>query len=64
MRIGLGELMIHGLSRDVFLPKERRQNELPLPGEFQLVLAQVFLQCVHLFCVLAGRHPIASSGGH
>jgi hypothetical protein len=43
VRIGLGELMIHGLGRDVFLSKERCQNELPLPGEFQLVLPQMFL---------------------
>jgi hypothetical protein len=34
MRIGLGELVIHGFSRDVFLPKERGQDEFALSREF------------------------------
>lgn len=34
VRIGLGELVIHGFSRDVFLSEERGQDEFALPGEF------------------------------
>ena len=56
MRIGLGELMVHGLGGDVLLPEKRREDELPLAGEFQLVLSQVIFQDVHLFCEFAGRH--------
>ena len=39
MRISLGELMIHGFSRNVLLAKKRGQDQLPLAGEFQLMLS-------------------------
>src|SRR4026207_742062 len=60
MRICLGKLMIHGFGGDVFLPEKCRQNELPLAGEFQLVLAEVFLQYVHLFREFSDRHITSS----
>jgi hypothetical protein len=56
VRIGLGELMVHGLGRDVFLSKEGGEDEFALSGEFELMLAQMFLKDVHFFCVLSGPH--------
>ena len=51
MRVGLGQLMVHGLCGNVLLPKEGVQNQFALAGEFELVLAQVLLQCLHFFYV-------------
>jgi hypothetical protein len=47
MRIGLRQLVIHGLRGNVFLPKEGVQNQFTLAGELELMLAQVFLQGLH-----------------
>ncbi len=55
MGILLGELMIHRLGRHVLLPKERRENQLPLAGQFQLMLGQVLAKHVHFFEVFAHR---------
>ena len=60
VRIRFGELMVHSLSRNVFLPEKRRQDQLTLAGKFQLVLAQMLLQDVHLFCEFAGGHVSVS----
>ena len=65
MRIRLCELVVHGLGRDVFLTKKRRQDQFPLPGEFQLMLAQMFLKDIHLFCKFTGCHlDVSPTGGH
>jgi hypothetical protein len=34
-----------------------------LSGEFELMLAQVFLEDVHFFCVLSGPHRTCSPPG-
>jgi hypothetical protein len=39
MRVGLGQLVIHGLSGNVFLPKEGVQNQFALASELELMLA-------------------------
>ena len=52
MRIGLRQLVIHGLCGDVFLPEEGVQNQFTLAGEFELMLAQVLHQCLHFLDVL------------
>ena len=49
MRVGLGQLVIHGLSGDVFLSKEGVQNQLALASELELMLTQVLLQRLHFF---------------
>jgi len=49
MRVGLGQLVIHGLSGNVFLPKEGVQNQLALASELELMLTQVLLQRLHFF---------------
>ena len=54
--IGLCELVIHGLSGDVLLAQKCRQNQFPLTGEFQLVLAQMVLENVHFFCEFSAWH--------
>ena len=63
VRIGLGKLVIHGFCRNVLLPKEGGQDQFPLPGKFQLMLAQMFLQDVHLFCKPSACHAVASNRG-
>ena len=47
MRIGLRQLVIHGLCGNVLLPEEGVQNQFTLAGELELMLAQVFLQGLH-----------------
>jgi hypothetical protein len=49
MRVGLGQLVVHGLCGNVLLPKEGVQNQFALAGELELVFAQVLLQCLHFF---------------
>jgi hypothetical protein len=39
MRVGLCQLVIHCLGRDVLLPEEGIQNHLTLAGELELMLA-------------------------
>jgi hypothetical protein len=51
MRVGFGQLVVHGLCGNVLLPKEGVQNQFALAGEFELVLAEVLLQCLHFFYV-------------
>ena len=57
MWVGLGQLVIHGLSGDMFLPQKRRENEFALAGELELVLAEMLLQYIHFICEFPGRHP-------
>ncbi len=65
MRIRLGELMVHGLRGDVFLSEKGGEDEFSLTREFQLVLAQMFLQHVHLFGEFRSRHiEVSPTGGH
>jgi hypothetical protein len=47
--IFFGELVIHGLRRDVLLPKKCRQDQLALAGELELMLRQVVAEHVHFF---------------
>ena len=47
MRIGLRQLVIHGLCGNVFLPEEGVQNQFTLTSELELMLAQMFLQGLH-----------------
>ena len=47
VRVLLGQLMVHGLGRDVFLTEERFQNEFPLPRQLQLMLRQMLAKHVH-----------------
>jgi len=49
MRVGLGQLVIHGLSGDVFLSKKGVQNQLALASELELMFTQVLLQRLHFF---------------
>ena len=49
VRVFLGELVVHGLGRHVFLSKERRQDQLALAGQFQLMLGQMLTEHVHFF---------------
>ncbi len=49
MRVFLSELMVHGLGRDVFLSKKRRQNQLALAGQLQLMLGQMLAKHLHFF---------------
>ena len=49
VRIFLGKLVVHGLGRDVFLSKERRQDQFALAGQFQLMFGQVLTKHVHFF---------------
>lgn len=52
VRIGLSQLVIHGLRGDVLLPEERAQNHFTLTGELELMLAQVLLQGPHFLHML------------
>jgi hypothetical protein len=59
VRIGLSQLMIHGLRGNVLLPEEGAQNQFTLAGELELMLAQVLSQGLHFFHMLI-RHDHAS----
>ena len=59
VRIGLCELVIHGLRGDVFLPEEGGQNQFSLAGEFELMFAQVLLRAsISFTCFSPWRAPI------
>jgi hypothetical protein len=47
MRIGLRQLVIHGLRGNVFLPEEGVQNQFTLASELELMLTQMLLQGLH-----------------
>jgi len=65
MGVRLGELMVHGLRGDVFLPKKSGEDQFPLAGEFQLMFSEVFLQNVHFFRESPGCHVgVSPTGGH
>ncbi len=49
MRIGFRQLVIHGFRGNVLLTEEGIQNQFTLPGELELMLAQVFFQRLHFF---------------
>ena len=49
MRVFFRELMVHGLGCDVFLSKKRRQDQLALAGQLQLMLGQVLAKHLHFF---------------
>lgn len=55
VRIRLGQLVIHGFCRNMFLAKKRAQDQFPLAGEFELMLAQVLLERLH-FLHMRIRH--------
>ena len=43
VRIGLRQLVIHGLRGNVLLPEKGVQNQFTLPGELEVIFAQVLL---------------------
>lgn len=47
VRIGFGQLVIHRLRGNVFLPEKGAQNQFTLPCELELMLAQVLLEGLH-----------------
>ena len=49
MGIFLRQLMVHRFCRHVLLPEKRRQDQLSLTSQFQLVLGQVLAKHVHFF---------------
>ena len=55
VRIGLRQLVIHGLRGNVLLPEERVQNQFTLARDLELMLVQVLLQELHFFHMLI-RH--------
>lgn len=57
MRVLFGQLVIHLFRRDVFLLEERVENELTLASEFELMLAEVRFQRLHLFRMFRHRVP-------
>ena len=59
MRVGFRQLVIHGLSGNVFLPEEGVQNQLTLASELELMLAQMFLQGLHFLhmCICQDGPP-------
>jgi hypothetical protein len=61
MWVGLGELMIHGFSCNVFLSQECCQNHFPLTGKFELMLTKMLLERIHFFREFAGPHADASN---
>jgi hypothetical protein len=56
MRIGLRQLVIHGLRGNVLLLEEGAQNQFTLAGELKLMLAQVLLQRPHFLDMLICHH--------
>jgi hypothetical protein len=59
VRIGLSQLVIHGLRGNVLLPEEGVQNQFTLACELELMLAQVLSQGLHFFHMLI-RHDHVS----
>ena len=57
MRISLGQLVIHSLCGNVFLPEEGTENQLTLACELELMLSQVLLQRRHFFHMLPHHGP-------
>ena len=49
MRVFLRELMVHSLGRNVFLSQKRRQDQLTLACQLQLMLGQVLAKHIHFF---------------
>ena len=49
MRIFAGQLVVHLLSRDVFLFQEGIEDQFTLASKFQLVFSEVFLEDSHFF---------------
>ena len=64
MGVFLGQLMVHRLGRHVLLSKERRQNQFPLAGQFQLMLGQVLAKHVHFFEIFAHRVWLVVKDAH
>ena len=62
MRIGLRQLVIHGLRGNMFLPEEGVENQFTLAGELELMLAQVVLQGLHFLymCICQDGPPMGS----
>jgi hypothetical protein len=56
MWISFSELVIHGLRRDMFLPKKRREDQFPLTGELQLMFSEMFFQYLHFLGKFARPH--------
>ena len=61
VRIGLSQLVIHGLRCNVLLPEESVQNQFTLTGELELMFAQVFLQGLHFLhmCIRQEGPPMS-----
>ena len=49
MRVLARQLVVQFFRGDVFLFEEELKNQFPLPGVFQLMLSEVFLQDFHFF---------------
>lgn len=62
VRVGLRQLVIHGLRGNVLLPEEGTQNQFTLAGEFELMLAQMLLQGLHLFHMFIRHDHISERG--
>jgi hypothetical protein len=62
MRIGFGQLVIHGFRSNMLLPEESVQNQFTLTGELELMSAQVFLQGLHFLhmCIRQEWPPMGS----
>jgi hypothetical protein len=60
VRIGLSQLVIHGLRGNVFLPEEDAENQFTLAREFELMLAQMFFQGLHFLhmCIRQDGPPM------
>ena len=52
VRIGLGQLVIHGLRGNVLLSEEGAEDQFTLAREFELMFAEVLLQRLHFFHML------------
>ena len=65
MRIFFGQLVVHLFGGDVFLLKERIEDEFTLASELELVLAEVRFQRLHLFRMFRHRvRPTLLRGAH
>ncbi len=62
MRIGLRQLVIHGLRSNVLLPEEGTQNQFTLSGELELMLAQMLPQGLHFFYMLIRHNHVSERG--
>ncbi len=60
MRIGLSQLVIHGLRGNMFLTEESVQNQFTLAGELELMFAQMLLQGLHFLhmCIRQDGPPM------